>query len=121
MLQKLFICQGTSARRQRIDIFSVRVKQPPVYYQSNHSKVANLLDYNKLISLLLAYVFDCLGFLSVSIDYKQYTNSIRDILLLLPFFFHIASWFNHRPNSCHRAQKQKIHACIVVLAKSVAN
>jgi len=34
----------------------------------------------------LAYVFDCLVFLSVSINYKQYTNSIRD-LFVLPFFF----------------------------------
>jgi len=26
----LFICQGTSARRQRSDLFGLQVKQPPV-------------------------------------------------------------------------------------------
>jgi len=36
------------------------------------------------------YVFDCLVFLSVRIDNKQYTNSIRD-LIVLPFFFFILS------------------------------
>jgi len=31
-----FICQGTSTRRQRRNLFGLRVKLPP---QSNHSKV----------------------------------------------------------------------------------
>jgi len=35
------------------------------------------------------------------------------LVLLLPFFFHIESWFNHRPNSCHRATDTKIRACII--------
>jgi len=36
-----FICQGTSTRRQHRDVFSLRVKLPPVscYTLSNHSKV----------------------------------------------------------------------------------
>jgi len=36
-LRYSFICQGTSVRRQRSDLFDIRVKLPPV--QSNHSKV----------------------------------------------------------------------------------
>jgi len=34
-----FICQGTSTRRQRKDLFGLRVKLPPVTTMSNHSKV----------------------------------------------------------------------------------
>jgi len=32
------------ARRQRIDIFGLHVKLPPVYYLSNHSKVETSLS-----------------------------------------------------------------------------
>jgi len=30
MFRYSFICQGTSTRRQRSDLFGLRVKQPPV-------------------------------------------------------------------------------------------
>jgi len=35
----LFVCQGTSTKRQRRDLFGLRVKLPHFYYQSNHSNV----------------------------------------------------------------------------------
>jgi len=35
----------------------------------------------------VVFLFDCLVFLSVSIDYKQYANSIRDLIVLPLFFF----------------------------------
>jgi len=34
-----FICQGTSTRKQRSDLFGLRVKAATCYYQSNYSKV----------------------------------------------------------------------------------
>jgi len=82
-------------------LFGLRVKLPTCYYLSNHSNVeaislsalpvdttkANFPDYNRPISLWLAYVFDCLVFLSVSIDYKQ-TNSIRDLIVLITVLFY---------------------------------
>jgi len=37
-----------------------------------------------LLAYKLAYVFDCLVFLSVS--NKQYTNSIRDLIVIAVFF-----------------------------------
>jgi len=39
-------------------------------------------------------------------------------------FIHIASLFDHMPNSCHRATDKKFNACTVAIkasAKSVAN
>jgi len=34
-----FICQGTSTRRQRSDLFGLKSQAATCYYQSNHSKV----------------------------------------------------------------------------------
>jgi len=65
-----FICQGTSTRRQRSDLFGVPSRGATCYYQSNHSKLeaislsallkeakkASLPDYLHTISFLMLSV-----------------------------------------------------------------
>jgi len=65
------------------------------------------------------YIFDCLVFLSLSIDYKQYTNSIRDLIVLPFFFFFFILHLDLTIGLIHviAQQIQKIRACIVAWQK----
>jgi len=62
--------------------------------------VAIISSLNEVLSRYVFLSISCTN----SIRYSQYYCH----------FIHIGSWFNHRPNSCHRAKAQKIwclHRC----------
>jgi len=109
------------------------------YYQSNYWKVeaillsalpkdttkAKLPDYNRPTSLYNWRTFLIVWFFFQSVLITSNTLTLSEISFFYLFFvfcfFHIASWFNHRPNSCHRATDTttpSVHRC---LAKIVAN
>jgi len=71
------------------------------------------------ITGLLAYnwrAFSIVWFFSQYRLQAIHYKSIRD-LIVITVFFHVASWFSHRPNSCIAQQIQKIKVSIVTWRK----